>query len=121
MVEAEEKLPKRVVTYIHEMGVRALDHLASSVELPPAPPEGEAAAPNAVQTLVTHWTAMSKDDKEHFVEMVAESVVAVVAASAALPLGLKLGKKAVKATRKVLKKQTKRIRKASKPKSKAKK
>jgi hypothetical protein len=120
-LESEEKLPKRVVAYIHDMGVRALDHLAANVELPAAPPDGEAAAPNAVQTLVSHWTAMSKEHKEQFVEMVAESVVAVVAASAALPLGLKLGKKAVKATRKVLKKQTKKFRKASKPKTKVKK
>ena len=119
-VDGKQLLPKRVVAYIHDMGVRALDHLSENVETPAAPPEGEAAAPNAVQTLVSHWKAMSKDDKEHFVEMVAESVVSVVAASAVLPLGLKLGKKAVKATRKVVKKQVKKMRKATKAAAKSK-
>jgi len=108
---SEPLLPKRVVAYIHDMGVRALDHLA----------EGDhTAAPPAVQTLVEHWKSMSKDDKEQFVDRVANSVVEVVAASAALPLGLKLGKKAVKATKKVIRKQAKKIKKAAKAPSKPK-
>jgi hypothetical protein len=111
-MEVKELLPKRVVRYIHEMGVRALDHLADTYEVKVAP-EGEA-APNAVQTLVGHWKAMNTNDKEQFVERVAVSVVEVVAASAALPLGLKLGKKAAKAARRVIQKRTKRLRKAAK-------
>lgn len=110
-MDPKDLLPKRVVRYIHEMGVRSLDHLADNFEMRTAP-EGEA-APNAVQTLVSHWKAMKTDDKEQFVERVATSVVEVVATSAALPLGLKLGKKAAKAARKVIKKQAKRIRKAA--------
>jgi hypothetical protein len=124
---SEQKLPKRVVAYIHDMGVKALDHLAEGYR----PPAGDsAAAPNAIHTLIDHWKSMSKDDKEQFVDRVAESVVEVVAASAALPLGLKMGKKAAKATGKVIRKQTKKLRKeakktakpkTSKPKTKAKK
>ena len=83
-MDSEQRLPKRVVAYIHDMGVRALDHLADGFEVPPAPPEGEAqTAPGAVQTLVGHWKSMSKDDKEQFVDRVTASVVEVVAASAA--------------------------------------
>jgi hypothetical protein len=115
-------LPKRVVDYIHEMGVRALDHLADNVQpSPPAAPptEGEAqpaegATPNAIATLVSHWQAMTDDEKEEFVDRVAASVIEVVAASAALPLGLKLGKRAVKATKRVLKRETKKVRKLAK-------
>lgn len=114
-MDSQQLLPKRVVAYIHDMGVRALDHLADNFAAPAVAPEGaEAAAPNAITTLVDHWKSMSKDDKEQFVDRVASSVVEVVAASAALPLGLKLGKKAVKATKKVLKKKAKKIRKAAK-------
>src|SRR5579859_840675 len=111
-MEPKELLPKRVVRYIHEMGVRSLDHLAEHFEAPAAA-DG---SPNALQTLVSHLKAMSTNDKEQFVERVGVSVVEVVAASAALPLGLKLGKKAAKAAKKVIKKQTKRIRKAAKAK-----
>ncbi len=110
-------LPKRVVDYIHEMGVRALDHLADSAETAPAPgPDaaGGVAAPTAVQTLIDQWKAMATDDKEEFVERVAGAVVEVVAASAALPLGLKLGKKAARDTKKVLKRETKKLRKVAK-------
>jgi len=110
---ADKLLPKRVVDYIHEMGVRALDHLAANFTPAAAVPEGTSAAPDAVETLAEHWKSMTKPDKEHFVDLVAKSVVTVVAASAALPLGLKLGKKAAKATRKVIKKQAKQIRKAA--------
>ncbi len=111
-------LPKRVVDYIHEMGVRALDHLADSSAEPPAAPgpdaAGSVAAPTAVQTLIDQWKAMATDDKEEFVERVAGAVVEVVAASAALPLGLKLGKKAARDTKKVLKRETKKLRKVAK-------
>jgi len=98
-------LPRRVVNYIHEIGVRALDHLANNLESP---------APAGVESLVTSWKSMTMQEKEQFVERVGVSVVEVVAASAALPLGLKLGKKAAKAAKKVIRKQTKRIRKAAK-------
>ena len=104
-MDKKELLPKRVVGYIHEMGVRSLDHLAENF--------GED-SPAAVQTLVNHWKTMSADEKGAFVERVAASVVEVVAASAVLPVGLKLGKKVAKATRKVIKKQTKKIKKAAK-------
>jgi len=113
-MDSEKLLPKRVVAYIHDMGVRALDHLAENFHAPAAVAGVAEAAPSAIQTLVDHWKSMSKDDKEQFVDGVAKSVVEVVAASAALPLGLKLGKKAVKATRKVIKKKTKKIRRAAK-------
>jgi hypothetical protein len=116
MVKAEQLLPKRVIAYIHDVGVRTLDDLAKNFEAPPAPPEGTSVAPDAVHTLVEHWKGMTKPDKEHFVDLVAQSVIGVVAASAALPLGLKLGKKAAKATRKVIRKQSKKIRKAAKAK-----
>lgn len=105
MVDKKELLPKRVVGYIHEMGVRSLDHLAENF--------GED-SPAAVQTLVNHWKTMTGDEKGAFVERVAASVVEVVAASAVLPVGLKLGKKVAKATSKVIKKQTKKIKKAAK-------
>jgi len=116
-VESEKMLPKRVVDYIHEMGVRALDHLADSAEPPAAPSpdaSGSVVAPTAVQTLIDQWKAMATDDKEEFVERVAGAVVEVVAASAALPLGLKLGKKAARDTKKVLKRETKKLRKVAK-------
>ena len=109
-------LPKRVVDYIHEMGVRALDHLAEGGDAGPAPggdAAGSVAAPTAVQTLIDQWKAMATDDKEEFVERVAAAVVEVIAASAALPLGLKTGKKAARATKKVLKRETKKVRKAA--------
>jgi hypothetical protein len=117
-MDSEQRLPKRVVAYIHDMGVRALDHLADNFEVPAAPPEGT--APGAVQTLVGHWKSMSKDDKEQFVDRVTASVVEVVAASAALPTGLKLGKKTAKATGKVIRKRAKSIKKVAKSKPKPK-
>ena len=104
----EKLLPKRVVDYIHEMGVRALDHLAENFK----PEEG--AAPNAVETLVGHWRSLSTEDKEEFVERVAASVVEVIAASAALPVGLKLGKRVAKQTKRVIKRETKKVRKVAK-------
>jgi hypothetical protein len=84
-------LPKRVVRYIQETGVRALDALADRSTAAPA------AGARPVPT----------EDKEKFVERVAGSLVEVIAASAALPLGLK----AIKAAGKVIKKQRKRLRK----------
>jgi hypothetical protein len=104
----DKLLPRRVVDYIHEMGVRALDHLAENFQ----PEEG--AATNAVETLVGHWRALTTEDKEEFVERVAASVVSVIAASAALPVGLKLGKRVAKATKKVIKRETKKVRKVTK-------
>jgi hypothetical protein len=105
MVDTKDLLPKRVVGYIHEMGVRSLDHLAANF--------GDD-SPEAVKTLVGQWKAMSGEEKESFVDRVAASVVEVVAASAALPIGLKLGKKVAKATGKVIRKKTKKIKKAAK-------
>ncbi len=116
-MKAQDLLPKRVTNYIREMGVRALDHLASHIE-PPAPavaPEGEAApteSANATQTLVDQWKGMSTIDKEQFVERVSASVIEVIVASATLPLGLKVDKKTVKKAKKVIRKRVKRVRKA---------
>jgi len=115
-MEPKDLLPKRVVRYIHDMGVRSLDHLADNFESSTA----AGAAPDAVRNLVSQWKSLSTDDKEKFVELVAASVVEVIAASAALPLGLKLGKKAAKAATKVIRKQTKKIRKAARVKGKKK-
>ena len=109
-METKELLPKRVVGYIHQMGVRSLDHLAENFS---------EESPAAVQTLVGHWKSMTAEEKEAFVDRVAASVVEVVAASAVLPVGLKLGKKMAKATSKVIRKQTKRIKKAAKKTKKA--
>lgn len=110
MVDTKQLLPKRVVGYIHEMGVRSLDHLADHVSED---------SPAAVQTLVGHWKSMNAEEKADFVGRVAGSVVEVVAASAVLPVGLKLGKKVAKATGKVIRKKTKRIKKAAKDAKKA--
>ena len=113
MVKSENLLPKRLVGYIHEMGVRALDHLADTMERPLSPQASgeQPASPGAVHALIDRWTAMTTEQKEEFVEKVAASVIEVVAASAALPFGLKLGKQAAKATKKVLKRKTKKFRK----------
>ena len=114
---SKDLLPKRVVDYIHDVGVRSLDHLAEHYETPaPATPEGEnASAPvNAVQTLVQDWKSMSPDDKELFVERVAASVMEIVVASATLPLGLKAGKKTARVAKKAIRKQVKKVRKAEK-------
>jgi hypothetical protein len=102
-------LPKRLASYIHDTGVRALDHLASGVQ--PAP-EGE--APDALQTLVARWSDMSSEEKETFVARVSSSVGEVIAASALLPLGIEVGKKAAKGVRKVLKQSTKALKKQAK-------
>lgn len=115
-MDTEKLLPKRVVDYIHNIGVRALDHLAENFAAPP-PPASEGAEPvppSALQALVDQWKAMPTADKEEFVEKVGVSIVEMIAASAVLPVGLKLGKKAAKATKKVLKKRTKKVRKVAK-------
>jgi hypothetical protein len=112
-LNAQNVLPKRVVDYIHDMGIRALDHLADNVKKSGSP-AAEGGAPNAVETLVNDWKSMSKTDKEQFVDSVASSVIEVVAASAILPVGIKLGKKAAKATKKMIKKRTRKLRKAAK-------
>ena len=104
-MDTKDLLPKRAVGYIHQMGVRSLDHLAENF--------GDD-SPEAVKTLVGQWKAMSAEDKEAFVDRIAASVVEVVAASAVLPVGLKLGKKVAKATGKVIRKKTKKIKKAAK-------
>jgi len=108
-------LPKRVSDYIQEMGVRALDHLASHLDSPPpaVAPEGEPAPlgpAGATQTLVDHWKGMSPSDKEQFVGRVSGSVVEVIVASATLPAGLK---KTVKKAKRVLRKRAKEVRKAA--------
>src|ERR1700737_394528 len=103
----ENVLPKRLVDYIHDMGVRALDNLADNVK-------PETAEPGAVNTLVDHWKSMSTNDKERFVDRVATSVVEVVAASALLPVGLKAGKKAAKSARKAIKRRSKALKKSAK-------
>ena len=102
-MEQETILPKRLVAYIHDVGVRALDHLADTAD-------GQA----TVQPLVEHWRALTEIDKQQFVDKVAASVVEAIAASALLPVGIKLGKKAAKSARKVLKKRTKALRKSVK-------
>lgn len=107
-MEAETVLPKRLVAYIHDVGVRALDHLADTVEHNGAGGEG------AVHSLVGHWRSMAEAEKQDFVDKVAAAVVEVVAASAILPVGLKLGKKVAKSARKVIKKRTKALRKSVK-------
>jgi hypothetical protein len=107
-MEAETVLPKRVVSYLHDVGVRALDHLADSVEHNGAGTEG------AVYKLVGQWRSMADGEKQEFVDKVAAAVVEVVAASALLPVGLKLGKKVAKSARKVIKKRAKAMRKSVK-------
>jgi hypothetical protein len=102
-MEQETILPKRLVAYIHDVGVRALDHLADSAD-------GHA----AVEPLVGHWKTLSEAAKQEFVDKVAASVVEVIAATALLPAGVKAGKKVAKSARKVLKKRAKALRKSVK-------
>ena len=100
-MESKAVLPKRLVNYIHETGVRALDNLVAGA------PQGQ---PEALQTLINDWKAMAKDEKEQFVDRVAESVIEVIAISALLPVGMKLGKKAVKSARKAIKRRKKALK-----------
>lgn len=101
-----DALPKKLASYIHDTGLRALDHLAEST--------ADEAAPEALQTLLGAWRSMAPEQKEDFVNRVALSVGEVIAASALLPLGVKVGKKAVKSAKKVLKKSAKTIKKNAK-------
>lgn len=116
-MKPQDLLPKRVVNYIQDIGVRALDHLAAHIDSPPpvATPEGEPAPVNATQTLVDQWKGMSPAAKQQFVGRVSGSVMEVIVASATLPLGLKAGKKTAKVAQKVIRKQVKKVRKAAKP------
>lgn len=101
-------LSKRVLQYVQENGVRALDALAAR---PAAASPGRARSVSAaVRTLASHWKGMTLADKERFVERVTASVVEVVAASASLPLGRKIGLKAIKAASKAIRKQRKRAK-----------
>ncbi len=113
-MEPETNLPKRLVAYIHDIGVRSLDHLADTIDRNGAPAGG--ASPSAVQSLVGQWRTMAEADKQAFVDKVAAAVVEVVAASALLPVGLKRGKKAAKSARKVIRKRAKALRKSVKAK-----
>lgn len=105
MKDPRALLPKRVVNYIHDIGVRSLDNLAASVA---------ADSPAAVRKLTDDWKSMSTTDKQQFVDRVATSVVEVVAASALLPVGLKLGKKAAKSARKAIKRRRRALEKSAK-------
>jgi hypothetical protein len=112
-MDPKSVLPKRLVNYIHDAGVRALDNLSNSVAK-----DGET---GAVQTLVNDWKAMSKEDKERFVDRVAASVIEVIASSALLPVGAKLGKKAAKSVRKAIKRRKKALKESASTKKKQKK
>jgi len=112
-LKSQNLLPKRVVNYIHEMGVRTLDHLAEHSKASKASNGGQGATA-AVQSLVAHWESMTAEEKEKFVERIAASAIEVVAASAALPLGLKRGKRAAKETKKILERRAKKLRKVTK-------
>jgi hypothetical protein len=111
-LKSQNLLPKRVVAYIQEMGVRTLDHLAERSKAKKASKRNEGATA-AVQSLVANWEAMTTEDKEKFVERISASAIEVVAASAALPLGLKQGKRAVKETKKILERRAKELRKVT--------
>ena len=97
-------LPKKLAGYIHDTGVRALDHLADNVA-----PAADGESADALQALVGHWKAMSEADKEDFVRRVADAVGEVIAASALLPAGVAVGKKVVKSARKMMKRGAKAI------------
>jgi hypothetical protein len=102
-------LPKKLASYIHDTGLRALDHLAESTAQP-----ADGAEPDALQSLLAHWRSMSAEQKDAFVTRVSSSVGEVIAASALLPIGIKVGKKAVKSAKKVLKKSAKTLKKNKK-------
>jgi hypothetical protein len=104
-----DMLPKKLASYIHETGLRALDHLAQSNAGAP-----ESTAPEALQTLLGQWRSMTSEQKDDFVTKVAASVGEVIAASALLPIGIKVGKKAVKSAKKVLRKSAKTLKKNAK-------
>jgi histone H1/5 len=102
-------LPKKLASYIHDTGTRALDHLAENV-----PPPAEGAAPDALQILLASWRSMTTPQKDDFVDRVSASVGEVIAASATLPVGVKTGTKAMKSARKVLKKSARTLKKNAK-------
>jgi hypothetical protein len=102
-------LPKKLASYIHETGRRALDHLAQSDAGAP-----ESTAPDALQALLGQWRSMSAEQKDDFVAKVSAAIGEVIAASALLPIGIKVGKKAVKSAKKVLKKSAKTLKKNAK-------
>ena len=104
-----DALPKKLASYIHDTGLRALDHLAESAE------EG----PDALQTLLGNWRSMTPEQKDAFVSRVSTAVGEVIAASALLPVGIKVGKKAVKSAKKVLKKSARALKKNTKAAKKA--
>ena len=96
-----DALPKKLASYIHDTGLRALDHLAESAK------EGS----DALQTLLGNWRSMTPEQKDAFVSRVSTAVGEVIAASALLPVGIKVGKKAVKSAKKVLKKSARALKK----------
>ncbi len=102
-------LPKRLASYVHETGIRVLDHLAETVDV-----AEEGAQPDALQTLVGQWRGMNDEQKEDFVETIAAAVGEVIAASARLPVGIKAGKKSIKSARKALKRSAKSLGKTAK-------
>jgi len=109
-------LPKKLASYIHDTGTRALDHLAANV-----PPPAEGAPPDALQILLASWRSMTPQQKDDFVDRVSASVGEVIAASATLPVGAKTGTKAMKSARKVLKKSARTLKKTAKAAAKKKK
>lgn len=99
-----DTLPKKLASYIHDTGLKALDHLAESSE----------EAPEALQTLLGSWRSMTPEQKDEFVTRVSIAVGEAIAASALLPVGIKVGKKAVKSAKKVLKKSARALKKNAK-------
>jgi len=95
-------LPKRLASYIHETGRRALDNLTEGLPSPE-----EEAAPDALQALIGRWRLMSSEEKEDFVNRVAASVGEVMIEAALLPIGLKAGGKVLRSARKALKRSGK--------------
>jgi hypothetical protein len=102
-------LPRRLAGYVHDTGIRALDHLAETV----APPE-EGGEADALQTLVRQWRGMTEEQKDDFVGHVAGAVGEVIAASTLLPVGIEVGKRAVKSAKKVLKRGAKTLKRTAK-------
>ena len=95
-------LPKRLVSYLHDNGTRALDKVAEHA--------GES---SALLGFANHWNAMSREEKEHFVDRVAVTFFEVAAAAALLPIGAKLRKKVAKSARKAIKRQSKALKKVA--------
>ncbi len=102
-------LPKRLAAWVHDTGIRTLDHLAENVT-----PHKDGAPADALQTLVEQWRSMTAGQKEDFVERIAAATGEVIAASTMLPVGIKAGKRAVKSARKILKRSAKALKKSAK-------